>query len=105
MNQIKEIILKNLKQKFQEFLYFSAFLKTTIVELFLIGKRKQVVFLVLLRQILFTGFEALKLVTFVGLGIGAVIIIQGMALLDTFGQSGLVYSILIMVITKELGPI
>lgn len=105
MEKLGRYVINSTSSKFHEFLYFAAFVKETIIELFLIGYRKQVVTIVLLRQILFTGFEALKLITWVGLAIGAAIIIQGMSLLDTFGQSGLVYNILIIVVTKELGPI
>ena len=91
--------------RFERILYFAGFLKVVIVELLLFPKRKQVTTTVLIRQILFTGFEALSLITLIGLSIGAIIIIQGISLLQNFGQSDLVYTILIMVITKELGPI
>jgi len=105
MGKITSALTNNVTSYFRELLYFAAFVKVTVIELFLIAHRKQVVIMVLLRQILFTGYEALKLIAMVGLAIGAAIIIQGMALLDTFGQSGLVYNILIIVITKELGPL
>lgn len=96
---------KKVTTYFDELLYFAAFVKETFFELFLIAYRKQIVLIVLFRQILFTGYEALKLITWMGLAIGATIIMQGMSLLDTFGQSDLVYNILIIVITKELGPL
>jgi phospholipid/cholesterol/gamma-HCH transport system permease protein len=96
---------KNIRLKFLEFTGFAAFLKITCEELILFPYTKEVNFIVLLRQILFTGFEALRLIIFIGLVIGGTIIIQGMTLLDTFGQSDLVYSILIIIITKELGPL
>lgn len=95
----------NVKTKINGITYFSGFFKLVIVELLLFPKRKQVTATVLIRQILFTGFEALKLVSLIGLAIGGIIIIQGMGLLENFGQSDLVYTILIMVVTKELGPI
>ena len=60
---------------------------------------------VLTMQVLFTGVEALSVVSIISLGIGAVIIIQGLSLLPQFGQGQLIYSILIIVITRELGPI
>lgn len=94
-----------IRERFQEFLYFAAFVKTTIKEIFYLGYRKQINLLVLFRQILFTGFEALKLIGLIGLSIGAIIIIQGRTLLENFGQSDLVYNILIIIITKELGPL
>jgi phospholipid/cholesterol/gamma-HCH transport system permease protein len=60
---------------------------------------------VLTFQILFTGVEALPVIAVLSLGLGAIIIIQGVALLPQFGQGQLVYPILITVITRELGPI
>ncbi len=65
---------------------------------------KRVGFKVLVMQIYFTGVEALSVIALISLGIGAVIIVQGMAILPMFGQSNLMYTILIMVITRELGP-
>lgn len=60
---------------------------------------------VLTMQILFTGVEALSVIATISLSIGAVIVIQGLSLLPQFGQGGLIYDILIIVITRELGPI
>ena len=60
---------------------------------------------VLIMQILFTGFEALWIIAIISLAMGALIILQGRSLLAQFGQGQLVYSILITVITRELGPI
>lgn len=60
---------------------------------------------VLTMQMLFTGVEALSVIAVISLGIGTVIVIQGLSLLPQFGQGQLIYSILIIVITRELGPI
>lgn len=60
---------------------------------------------VLTFQILFTGIEALPVIGVLSLGLGAIIIIQGLSILPQFGQGQLVYTILITVITRELGPI
>ena len=60
---------------------------------------------VLTFQILFTAVEALPVIAILSLGLGAIIIVQGVSLLPQFGQGQLVYTILITVITRELGPI
>jgi phospholipid/cholesterol/gamma-HCH transport system permease protein len=60
---------------------------------------------VLTMQILFTGVGALSVIATISLSIGAVIVIQGLSVLPQFGQGQLIYSILIVVITRELGPI
>lgn len=60
---------------------------------------------VLRAQIYFTGVEALPMLALLALGIGAAVIIQGVNLLPKFGQGELAYRILILVITRELGPL
>lgn len=60
---------------------------------------------VLYRQILFTGFEALGIVTLVAVVIGGLIILEGNAILTNFGQGNLLYVILVSVITRELGSV
>ncbi len=60
---------------------------------------------VLVSQIYFTGVEALPILSIISLAIGAAVIIQGVALLPKFGQDELTYKILILVITRELGPL
>ena len=56
-------------------------------------------------QVYFTGVEALPILALISLGIGAAVIIQGVSLLPRFGQGELTYRILILVITRELGPL
>ena len=60
---------------------------------------------VLIMQILFTGFEALWIIALISLALGALIIIQGRGILLQLGQGQLMYTILILVITRELGPV
>lgn len=82
--------------------YVATVLKETVL---FFRKRRGEAMRVLVLQILFTGVEALNVIAFLALGIGALIIIQGVSLLPQFGQGDLVYPILIAVITRELGPI
>jgi phospholipid/cholesterol/gamma-HCH transport system permease protein len=56
-------------------------------------------------QILFTGFDALWIIAIISLALGALIIIQGRGILAQLGQGQLMYSILIITITRELGPL
>jgi phospholipid/cholesterol/gamma-HCH transport system permease protein len=60
---------------------------------------------VITMQLLFTGVEALGVTGLLALSLGAVIIIQGVSILPQFGQGQLIYTILITVITRELGPV
>ncbi len=92
-------------EKAREFSYALGFFFQVLKETFFFVKRKQVAFKVLVFQILFTGVEALGTVSLIALSIGAVIIVEGSTILPRFGQTSLMYSILIVVITRELGPI
>ena len=67
--------------------------------------RRKITSPVLVSQIYFTGVEALPILAIISLGIGAAVIIQGVSLLPKFGQGELTYKILILVITRELGPL
>ena len=59
----------------------------------------------LVMQILFTFVEALGISAFLALGIGAVVNIIGIPFLASLSQERLIYSLLIMIITRELGPL
>jgi len=65
--------------------------------------QRKITRLILIRQILFTGFEALGLIAFVAVAVGGIIILEGSAILPGFGQSKLLYTILVTVILRELG--
>ncbi len=81
--------------------FFAAVLKETVF----FFRRKNAGFRVLVFQILFTGVEALTIIATLSLGLGAIIVVQGLSILPQFGQGALIYTILIAVITRELGPI
>jgi len=91
----------------RDFLYAAGYFFEVLRETFRFLRRRQVGYgyKVLVMQILFTGVEALGVIAVISLSLGAVIIIQGLTLLPQFGQGQLIYSILIMVITRALGHI
>jgi len=88
-----------------EFLYALGFFAQVVKESALLFRRKQVGFRVLVMQILFTGIEALGITAAMALAIGAAINLIGSSLLSEFGQGKLMYTILIVVIARELGPL
>ena len=92
-------------RKARDYGYALGYLYQALRESALFARRKQVAFHVLVLQILFTGVEALGIVSLIALAIGSVIIIEGSTILPRFGQTSLLYTILIVVITRELGPI
>lgn len=68
-------------------------------------RRNQAIsFDVLIKQILFTGVEALGLCALLSLLLGAVIIVEGHQLLAAIGQTEWIYKILIFALVRDLGP-
>jgi phospholipid/cholesterol/gamma-HCH transport system permease protein len=88
-----------------EFLYGLGFFANVLKEAALLFRRRQVGFKVLVMQILFTGVEALRISAVTAIAIGAAINLIGTSLLAEFGQSQVMYTMLIIVITRELGPL
>jgi len=89
----------------QGMLYALGFVWRVLAETISFFRRRQVAYKVLVMQILFTGFEALSISTVLAVGIGAIVNIIGASVLPQFGQSQLMYTILIAIITRELGPL
>ena len=67
--------------------------------------RGQAAYKILIMQILFTFVEALGISSLLALGIGAAVNIIGMPFLSSISQEHLIYTLLIMIITRELGPL
>jgi phospholipid/cholesterol/gamma-HCH transport system permease protein len=67
--------------------------------------RRQTAYKILMMQILFTFVEALGLSALLALGIGAAVNIIGLPYLTSLSQERLIYSLLITIITRELGPL
>ncbi len=84
---------------------FFLFLEETVTELLHIKHNRHVSLLVVIRQILFTGVEALPLIGFIALAIGCLTIMQGYAFLSNFGQGIWVHIILVRVVVGELSGI
>jgi len=104
MSALLERIGQGVFDRAKNFAYAMGFFFLVLRESFFYIRRKQSR-RVLTFQILFTAIEALPVIAILSLGLGAIIIFQGAALLPQFGQGQLVYAILITVITRELGPI
>jgi phospholipid/cholesterol/gamma-HCH transport system permease protein len=86
-------------------LYGLGFFFSVLKETIRFFRKSQVGFKVLVMQILFTGYEALAITSVMAIAIGAAINVIGSSLLPQFGQSQLMYTILIIVITRELGAL
>ena len=69
------------------------------------ARRGQAARRILTMQILYTFVEALGIASLLSLGIGAAVIIIGIPFLASFSQERLIYSLLIMIVMRELGPL
>ena len=84
---------------------FFLFITEILSELGTIRKNRHASSVVVIRQILFTGVEALPLIGFIALAIGGLVIMQGYNMLSSFGQGIWVHKILVQVVVVELSGI
>lgn len=84
---------------------FFLFFIQSLFEALRIRNNRHVNGLIILRQILFTGYEALPLISFLALSIGGLIILQGSKFLEGFGQGIWIHIILVTVVINELSGI
>ena len=67
--------------------------------------RGQAAYKILIMQILYTFVEALGIAALLALGIGAAVNIVGYPFLSQISQESYIYALLIIIITRELGPL
>jgi phospholipid/cholesterol/gamma-HCH transport system permease protein len=60
---------------------------------------------VMVMQVLFTFVQAMGISSLLALGIGGVVNIMGLSFLEKISQQQLIYSLLIIIIPRELGPL
>ncbi len=102
---ILELTGKKVRTSIYSLLYALGFFYNVLKAIGGFFKKRQVGYKVLVMQILFTGFEALIINVVMAIAIGAAVIIIGTGFLPQFGQTKLMYQILILIITRELGPL
>jgi len=95
----------SIKREKKSAMGFFLFAALTLREVFHIPSNSHVSSMVMLRQILFTGYEALPLISFLALAIGGLVILQGTNLLSGFGQGIWVHIVLVTVVVNELSGI
>lgn len=91
-----------LNKRKQNILYFYSFFFEVLQRMATFNKERNIGAIVLMRQILYTGYEALSIISLIAFAIGGIIIIEGNAILPGFPQSKIFYSILVSVVTREL---
>jgi phospholipid/cholesterol/gamma-HCH transport system permease protein len=89
---------------FRDLFYGCGFFWLIIRESFKLNTHRGVGWKVVVMQILFTGVNAMAIILLIALSLGAVIIFEG-AQVFSLGQNSLLYTILVTIITRELGPL
>ncbi len=88
--------------QFNRFILFNF---EVIADSFSFRSIKTIGFNVLMRQILFTGFEAFGIIALIGFAIGGLIVVQGHAIFSGFAHSKLFYTIMVTLVIRELGAL
>jgi len=91
--------------KIRKSLYNLGFFARTLKGVGNFVRHYQASFKILVMQILFTFVHALGICTLLALAIGAAVNIIGSPMLAMISQQQMLYSILIMIIVRELGPL
>jgi len=89
----------------QERLYRLGIFARILIAVGEFAKNRRVSLRVLVMQIYFTFAQAMGISTMLALGIGAAVGIIGFPFLQMLGQQQLIYTLLIIVVTRELGPL
>jgi len=92
-------------QFFASLLYNIGFFTRVLKGVGNFARRGQAAHKILVMQILFTFVEALAIAALLAVAIGAVVTLIGSPFLAAFSQEHRIYSLLIMIITRELGPL
>jgi len=89
----------------QAFSYKLGFFAKTLAAVGFFIRQRHVSLRVLVMQIYFTFVQAMGICAMLALGIGAAVSLIGFPFLMTLGQQHLIYPLLIIIITRELGPL
>src|SRR5574344_1970801 len=96
---------KSVVGKFKKFWYGVGYVGRVLsrsLKFFSHGKPSRKIFIM---QLLFTYIEALPIVVLLGMALGSVIYVVGYPFLLNVGQAALIYEMMVIVITRELGPV
>lgn len=91
--------------KIKEFAYIIGYVGKLINASFFFVSRGKASRKILIMQLLFTYVEAIPICAILAIGIGTAIVFLGNSLLVSIGQAKLTYTLLVLVITRELGPL
>lgn len=84
--------------------YFAAFVNEVFFDLVNFKNNQSISLDILIRQIYFSGYQALGLIRLIALLLGVVIIVEGHTLLGAVGQTDWIYQVLISALVRDVGP-
>lgn len=90
---------------FSETTYVMGYVGRTFKSTFAFISKEKAARKILIMQLLFTFIEALPIIVFLATALGAAIFLVGYNFLLTLGKPTLIYSILLIVVLRELGPL
>lgn len=95
----------NIRSHGNHLIYFTNFSYEVILQSFRSILNRRIIGDIIIKQILFTGVEAVGLISFTAFIIGAIIVIQGQSLFSQFFQHKFLVDVLIITLTRELGSV
>lgn len=95
---------RTLRLKFASFGYICGYFGKLVMASFVFFKQKAAR-KILTMQLLFTYVDALSICAILAAGIGTAVLLLGTKVLGALGQGQLTYTLMVLLITKELGPL
>lgn len=97
---------QSVRSKISHFLYTLGYIgKLLTASAFFITRGGKAARKILIMQLLFTFVEALPICCILGIGIGTSILLLGNTFLVSIGQANLTYTLMTLIVVRELGPI
>ena len=100
-----EKIGQNIRNSVSNFLYSLGYLGRLITASLTFATRGKTARKILIMQLLFTYVEALPICAILAVVIGTAVVFMGTTFLASLGQAKLTYDLLVIIVTKELGPL
>ena len=100
-----EKIGQNIRNSVANFLYSLGYIGKLIVASLTFTTRRKTARKILIMQLLFTYVEALPICIILSVVIGTAVVFMGITFLASLGQAKLTYDLLVIIVTKELGPL
>ncbi len=96
---------RSIRTKVENLLYSLGYLGRLIVASLMFTSRGKTARKILIMQLLFTYVEALPICAILAVVIGTAVVFMGTTFLASLGQAKLTYDLLVIIVTKELGPL